>query len=232
MQRRIQINQLITTKVSIKKLFLSILILLVSGVVVLKFYGLVVDNGMLGENAQQKYELQAGGEFGLLIGGRQELLIASLAIIDSPIIGHGSWAKDFKYLALLPSLLLKYSYDKLEPVVYNELMTGLIPAHSFLLGAWVYSGLLGAVFWFWVMVFCMKLLLVLYKTKDPLTPVVAFVCFNMFWNILFSPFGAETRLYTAYFLVLLMFVHSRLLIKQEALLSKSVTNRLQETTNF
>jgi hypothetical protein len=78
----------------------------------------------------------------------------------------------------------------------------------------VNSGLLGAVFWFWIMMFCGKLLLVMYKTKSPLTPVVAFVGFNMLWNILFSPFGAETRFYTAYYLVFLMFAHNRLLIKE------------------
>lgn len=222
MQRRTNTNQLISAKVRFRKLFIPVLILLVGGVVVLKLYGLAVGSGMFGESAQQKYESQASGEFGLLIGGRQELLVSSLAIIDSPIIGHGSWAKDPMYSASLPGLLLMYGYDEVQSINYNAGFIDepdLIPTHSFIFGAWVSSGLLGAVFWFWILIFCTKLLLVMYKTKDPLTPVVAFVGFNMFWNILFSPFGAETRVYTAYYLVLLMLVYSRLLIKQAMPLS-------------
>ena len=210
-KKRTKTNQLMTTRVSNKKLLLFGLILMASGIIVLKSYGLLADSGVLGEAAQKRYESQTGGEFGLLLGGRQELLASSLAIMDSPIIGHGSWAKDPKYIALLPELLLKFGYDELQPIQYNEELSDPIPTHSFLFGAWVNSGLLGAVFWLWIMLFCAKLLLVLYKTKDPLSPVVAFVVFNMFWNILFSPFGAETRVYTAYYLVLLMFVHDRLI---------------------
>lgn len=217
-QRRTKTSRTVITEVGLKKLALAASILLVSGVVLLKFYGFVAGSGMLGASAQQKYESQAGGEFGLLIGGRQELLVSSLAIIDSPIIGHGSWAKDPMYTALLPELLLMYGYDEAQPVAYFY-EDDLIPTHSFLFGAWVNSGLLGAVFWLWVMVFCAKLLLVVYKIKDTLTPVVAFVGFNMLWNIPFSPFGAETRPYTAYYLVLLMFMHNRLLLKQAMSLS-------------
>lgn len=221
-QSRTKTSQVITTKVSIKRLFLTFIILMVSGVIILKLYGLVASSGMLGESAQQKQESQAGGEFGMLIGGRQELLASSLAIMDSPIVGHGSWAKDPKYIALLPELLVEYGYSGTQPITYDGDLTDLIPTHSFLFGAWVNSGLLGAVFWFWVMVLCAKLLLVLYKTKDPLTPVVIFVAFNMLWNISFSPFGAETRIYTSYYLVLLMFMHSRLLSKQAVSLSVGV----------
>jgi hypothetical protein len=214
LRRRTKKNQLITTRVSNKKLFVTALMLLISGMVVLQLYGLAAGSGVLGEGNQQKYESQAGGEFGLLIGARQELLVSSLAIIDSPIIGHGSWSKDPSYASLLPELLSRYGYDETQPIVLADELSDLIPTHSFLFGAWVNSGLLGAVFWFWIMMFCGKLLLVMYKTKSPLTPVVAFVGFNMLWNILFSPFGAETRFYTAYYLVFLMFAHNRLLIKE------------------
>jgi hypothetical protein len=212
-QRRTKPSQTVPPKVSPIKLVLAASILLVSGVVVLKFYGFVASSGMLGESSQQKYESQASGDFGLLIGGRQELLVSSLAIMDSPVIGHGSWAKDPKYIAMLPEMLSKYGYET-PPISYDEELSDLIPTHSFLFGAWVNSGLLGAVFWFWVIVFCGKILLVLYKSREPLTPVIVFVGINLIWNVLFSPFGAETRLYTAYYLVLIMFVHRRLLIRQ------------------
>ena len=127
-----------------------------------------------------------------------------------------------------------YGYDETQAIAYTDELSVLIPTHSFLFGAWVNSGLLGAVFWFWITAFCTKLLLVMYKTKDPLTPVVAFVGINMLWNILFSPFGAETRIYTAYSIVLLMFMYGRLFIKQAPPVPQGVCSpiRTQETKLF
>lgn len=208
LQKLAKPNKLMIITVSNKKLLLTFFLLLASGVIALKFYGLIASGGMLGEDIQEKYESQADGEFGLLIGGRPELLVSSLAILDSPIIGHGSWAVDPKYVSLLAELLLKYSYDT-RPIAIDDELSDIIPTHSFIFGAWVSAGLLGAVFWLWIMIFCAKLLIILCKIKDPLTPLVVFLGFNMLWNILFSPFGAETRPYTAYYLVLLMFVHCR-----------------------
>ena len=59
-----------------------------------EIYGYVAGEGWLGEDAKQKYETQASGRWGLLLGGRSELFASSEAILDSPILGHGSWAKD------------------------------------------------------------------------------------------------------------------------------------------
>jgi O-antigen ligase len=107
---------------------------------------------------------------------------------------------------------LQYGYDKALPIAYDKEH---IPTHSFLLGAWVHSGLLGAIFWFWILVICVKSLLTIPQRQDLLAPIFAFICFNMLWNTLFSPLGAEMRLYTAFNLVFLMFMHDRLTSKRE-----------------
>ena len=119
-----------------------------------------------------------------------------------------------KYQNLLPKMLMKFGYDKALPIAYDPEH---IPTHSFLLGAWVHSGLLGAIFWMWILVLCAKTLLLIPSKLDVNTPMFAFVCFNMIWNVLFSPFGAETRMYTAFYLVLLIFMHGRLIRVQREL---------------
>ena len=67
-------------------------------------YGELVTRGVFGEEALYKYQsqnLKKFGPLGIIMGGRTELLVAGVAITDSPIIGHGSWAKDIKYKLLL-----------------------------------------------------------------------------------------------------------------------------------
>jgi uncharacterized membrane protein len=68
---------------------------------IIQMYSYSVQQGWLGEKALHKYQFEAGGKFGLLIGGRVELIPALYAVADSPIIGHGSWAKDPYYRGLL-----------------------------------------------------------------------------------------------------------------------------------
>ena len=50
------------------------------------------------------------GEYGLLLGGRSEFLVSSLAVLESPVIGHGSWAKDCRYASLYVELKREAGY--------------------------------------------------------------------------------------------------------------------------
>ena len=74
--------------------------LIVAGAGILWAYGYAAGSGMLGEDAREKYEAQSSGKYGVLVGGRVELLGSIPAIYDSPILGHGSWARDPKYLII------------------------------------------------------------------------------------------------------------------------------------
>lgn len=71
---------------------------------VLSLYDVAAAGGLLGTDVQTKY-YQQSGSLGVLIGGRYEALASTQAIIDSPLLGHGSWAKDFKYVDLLSDRL-------------------------------------------------------------------------------------------------------------------------------
>ncbi|MBL6934963.1 MAG: hypothetical protein ISR48_06070 [Alphaproteobacteria bacterium] len=167
--------------------------------VLLEVYSYAASSGMLGRDAQYKYEMQSQGQFGILLGGRAEIFVSIQAISDSPFIGHGSWAKDPRYAALLLKLE-NFGYE----ISSLSIESGLIPSHSHLFGAWVESGILGALMWMWVILFIVITLIKLSQVRESLTPLAAFVGIQLIWDILFSPFGAERRFLIPFFIIVLM----------------------------
>ena len=136
---------------------------------VLVAYDAAASSGLLGADAQARYYAQTGS-LGVLIGGRSEILVSTQAVIDSPVLGHGSWAKDFKYVDLLAELRGSLGYD----VQVDPQDVGLIPTHSYILGAWVEGGFLGALFWLAIAVVAIRLLLVLLGAREALAPLLVF----------------------------------------------------------
>jgi hypothetical protein len=167
-------------------------------------YKYAASTGLLGEQARSKYESQASGKWGVLLGGRTEMLGSIPAIYDSPILGHGSWAKDPTYLIAERQALAMMGYEEASWIQLENLEDGLIPAHSYLLGAWVYGGVLGAVFFGWVFWFTAKALLRVYPSSVLLVPLLSYVGFITFWNVLFSPYGSEVRIIFPYYVLILM----------------------------
>jgi hypothetical protein len=186
-------------KLSSKNLFLICIVILIASFIFIKGYGHMARKGLLGEKARQIYEQQSKGDLGLLIGGRSEILVSIRAIMDSPIIGHGSWAKSYRYSNTLIYLKRILGY---YPSRYDDL--GLIPTHSHLFGAWVEAGILGAVFWIWVISLPIRGMSKLIRTKEILTPFFAFISFLLIWDVLFSPYGAELRIMIPYYIIVTM----------------------------
>jgi hypothetical protein len=180
----------------------ALIILGVTGI--LWSYGYAASAGILGEDARQKYEEQSSGKYGVLLGGRTELLASIPAIFDSPILGHGSWARDPIYLIEQHRALAALGYEGAKFIDPAEIVEGQIPAHSYLFGAWVDAGLLGAVFWGWVFVLTARGLMRVYPAAAVLLPVMSFMAFSLLWNILFSPYGTLDRITFPYVIVMLM----------------------------
>jgi hypothetical protein len=173
--------------------------LLIASVACLTLYGFVAAKGWLGEEARVKYEQEASGPFGVLIGGRAEVLASLAAISDSPVIGHGSWAPDTGYVALLERRLEELGYPS------RDYVTGLIPTHSHLFGAWVEAGLFGVPFWLLPIVLSVRAL-IRPARRDALYVLIVFIAISLLWDVLFSPYGAERRMLLPYFLVLLIYI--------------------------
>ena len=159
----------------------------------------VTRSGLISEEAQEKNEseAQAGN---LLLGGRPEVFIGLRAVMDSPVLGHGSWAKDMKYTEMQYDLMAEYGIPgDLTDTEANS--RGLIPSHSHIVGAWVYAGILGAVFWAYVLWLVTRAIVVVAVHRPPLAPLYAWLLVNFFWNIFFSPYGSTSRIIEAITLI-------------------------------
>jgi hypothetical protein len=164
---------------------------------------LATKSGLLGEAQQRKNESQAKSPGGILIGGRPEILVSSRAIIDSPILGHGSKAKDPRYVEMLNDLEQRYGITETSPDTIEANSEGAIPSHSFLLDTWVSAGVLGAVFWIYLLQPAFKAILRVPLLQTALAPLYAYVLVTLIWNIFFSSFAGLSRVLAAFAIVIL-----------------------------
>jgi hypothetical protein len=188
------------------KTVLTVAILAVGAWGVTSLYAYGAQSGWFGPDEREKYAVQSSGAAGVILGGRSNLLASSAAIFDSPLIGHGSWAKDPKYGAILVSRMADLGYENATDALDGDL----IPTHSYFFGAWVESGIIGAVFWGWVLWYAARAL-ILASGREPLFPFFAFVGIFLIWNVLFSPYGADGRFTATYFVyaMILFTLHSQ-----------------------
>lgn len=170
-----------------------------------QLYQHAAQGGALGVRAQTKYDAQQSS-LGILLSGRPEITVAARAIRDSPIIGHGSWAKDPKYVQMLFSELRNAGYRGTTVPLSQDL----IPTHSHLFGAWVEAGIAGAIFWLWALGLVVSVLPRLHGLADERVPLLAFLGVSFLWDVLFSPFGAERRVIVPYCLLALLLAQADL----------------------
>lgn len=162
----------------------------------------VTSAGLIGEEAQAKNEEEAQGS-GLLLGARPEILVSSRAVMESPLLGHGSWAIDYRYVEMLNDILVEEGKEgNLEEL--EEASGGLIPAHSHLMGAWVSAGVLGAVFWTLLLWWVIRAIIQVGILRPPLAPLYAEMLVNYFWAILFSPFGSTLRVEESLLIIVML----------------------------
>ena len=166
-------------------------------------YSRYAEQGVFGKYAQRKLAAQSSGEGGLLLGGRSEILASSQAILDSPFLGHGSWARDPTYSAILAERRAELGYKDLDRGKRDDL----IPTHSYIFGGWVEAGVAGGLFWLFVLGYSIVVLL---RTSgcEPLLPLFVFVGFMLVWDTLFSPLGMPTRFIAPYYLAAMVVLGS------------------------
>jgi O-antigen ligase len=157
-------------------------------------------SGFFDESTQAKFETQAQGDLGVLFGGRPETLVAIQAIRDSPIIGHGSFPYEPKYIQLKADIQYEHGYsDTDEP---EEGVSGVIPTHSHLTMAWVESGILGGACWIYIFGLTLRAALRLSTLRPNLAPLYGYFLASFLWDILYSPFGSVNRIWGAFFILL------------------------------
>lgn len=182
---------------SIVRIFLA---LFIGALVVDNVYENLASSGALGENAYYKYMTQKSADGGILKGGRGETFMGIELIKENPILGYGSFAtyngaNDFS--ADLRQLLNNYYDDVDVDVDY-------LPAHSHVVGYWVYHGILGGMFWIYILLLMWQMFRTgafMYEPK--LIGHCVYYSAAILWAILFSPFGqrAPMAFYIAFLIV-------------------------------
>jgi hypothetical protein len=157
-------------------------------------------SGFFDQSTQAKFESQAHGDYGVLVGGRPETLVAIQAIRDSPIIGHGSFPYGPEYVQLQQDIQYEHGYsDTDEP---KEVEYPVIPSHSHLTLAWVEGGILGGICWIYVLVLVVRAVFRVSTTRPNLAPLYGYFLVAFIWDILYSPFGSVNRILAAYYILL------------------------------
>ena len=158
-------------------------------------------SGLLSEEAQQKNEMEANAG-NLILGGRPEFFIGLQAAMDSPLLGHGSWASDMKYAELMADVRSRGGQGGF--VETEREAQGVIPSHSHIIGAWVFAGILGAVFWAYVFWLVLRSVAVVAVHRPPLAPIYMWLLITYCWAIPFSPFGSTSRIIEAVTIVIMV----------------------------
>ena len=150
------------------------------------------NRGLAGEEARQKNLGQMESKGGLLLGGRPEIFISVIAVKDSPLIGHGAHAKDYKYRDILADINEERNLPD-DPEFDEELFQGVIPTHSHLIGGWVAAGILGSLVWFYLFWIALKGLVETVAQRPPLAPLYSYLLIMLVFDTWFSPFGSTER---------------------------------------
>lgn len=199
------------TRVKLRYAVAIAMILVLGGWGMMSVYKMAAISGVMGEPAQRKYEFESSGDYGVLLGGRSSILIALLAIYDSPLLGHGSWASDPDYVETYQEMMLLLGYDAAafqrgqgRGIDSSGDDDYLIGGHSAVLSAWVESGILGALVWLWVLIIAFRSLSRLYRLRSGLAPVATFCALWLIWYVCFEPYGGALRFNSLYYLVVAM----------------------------
>lgn len=164
-------------------------IVVIVGTLVFFGYKNAVTNGYLGAEAKDKFNQQSSTNTNLLFTSRSEVFSEYVAIRNSPIIGHGSYAlltEDIRQ-NLLPWLIenrLQTNLIQLESGIRY-----LIPVHSGIFGLWVWFGILAVPFF----IFTFNLAFTAVRSKRS-SPIIYYFAILLCWDIFFSPFGMYARM--------------------------------------
>ena len=163
----------------------------------------VTRGGFVNDEAKAKNMQQSGSGVSLLIAGRPEILVSSRAVMEHPILGFGSWAKDFKYVEMLSDIQTQFGIaNDLTDLEQNS--QGLIPAHSHIMGGWISAGILGAVFWVYTLSLSTRGLILVSNLRPPFALLYANMLSNFLFDILFSPFGSGRRVVDAFVIIIVV----------------------------
>lgn len=190
---------------SIKRNFLCYFLLaLVFLEAITGVYSYAAGSGILGEKSREKYFAQTGGSnsmLSILMGGRLEVFAGAYAASRQPIVGFGPWALDWNgYVDEFRQKHGLYDYaEEAKRAAYLRSIgagdfVGLIPAHSHIIGGWLWYGIFGLLLWVYVIYLIFKF----FRTATDAIPqwwyLLAAGLPGILWHIIFSPFSGRVAM--------------------------------------
>ena len=167
-----------------------------------KGYGYLAREGALGEMTAKKYQGQTrrgAGMIDLLIGGRPEAIIPFYACLDRPILGFGfcpydtnDYVRRFldKYGSIEDALIYyKTKESDAKRGIVEELK--FIPAHSHMGAYWLLFGILGLLFWVYIVFVIIRFLKYDAATIPQWYGWLVAGAPALFWDIMFNPFAGR-----------------------------------------
>lgn len=193
-------KSLVSMKRIQKHILLFGVFVLIFAFIIKEGYRFLAENGYLNERATQKYEGQIKGNsrgkgfVGILMGGRVDFFAGLYIVGKRPVWGYGPWALDVD--GLYGEFVSRYG-DREDVEKYWQSyranaargLYGLMPAHSHIVGAWIQYGILGAIFWGYVLYLMYRLIRYDLSEIPQWYGYFALSVFSSFWAILFSPYG-------------------------------------------
>ena len=171
------------------------ILLLGAAFVIKSSYEYMAQNGILGEWAQYKYELQTDND-NIVMGSRMVTFEGLYVILKDPIWGYGPYAKDDHGYIQEFGRMMKTEYDS----------SRILGGHSFLVQFWTYGGILALMLWLYVIYLGINFIINGIVYEPSLTPFLLIFVILLLYNILFSPFG--NRVSNAYALVMISIILS------------------------
>jgi hypothetical protein len=174
---------------------LAILVTGITAMVVLtEVYDSLARSGTFGQIAAAKASYQSDGQFGSLFSSRSEILLSAQSIADNPVFGGGSFSVATSQVTeSAAEIMSRYGYADIA----NRLSEGSPAYHSEIFGSWAENGVLVLIFWLPMAVLFLRALIGVIYRDVAMPYLVAFVSVTGLWDILFSPFGADRRVWVA-----------------------------------
>lgn len=126
-------------------------------------------------------------------------MVGFSAILESPLIGYGSWGRDTRFAKLYADIQFRMNKSQESPLYdFDLIRLATIPAHSQFLDAWIEGGLLGITFMVCYLMILLRGLRALIAIQDP-SPTITLLGFFMIWGLwalFMSPFKGLTRMDT------------------------------------
>lgn len=130
------------------------------------------------------------------------------AILESPVIGYGSWANSAELIRISDEEIR--AYEQRTGIRWHVGYGKGLVAHSQILQGWLEGGILAAGMYILLGFLLLRegALAVLRRPGDMLTPILLFLMIFQFWHLLASPLGSSVRLHFALAMALVAMLYA------------------------